>query len=198
MKRYLLSLFVLLLAIASCRSKPEATPESTPAVELLAVSTSAPAQPDSADSTPAISPTEVPTPIPPRYEPAECQFSPSNISNVICGYVTVPEDRSQVDGPTIRLHVAVASSYDSQPELDPLIYLSGGPGSFALQWLFWNIRDYSDVLKKRDVVFFDPRGVGFSEPSLDCPEVMETFHEILDQPLSNEEWVESMGRLKTE
>jgi pimeloyl-ACP methyl ester carboxylesterase len=121
----------------------------------------------------------------PRFEPAECAFSPSFISYVDCGYLIVPEDRDRSDSPTIRLHVAVAHSLGRDPEPDPLIYLSGGPGSFALQWLYGNLSNYSNILRKRDVVFFDPRGVGYSEPSLDCPEVMEAFHEVLDQPISD-------------
>jgi pimeloyl-ACP methyl ester carboxylesterase len=137
-------------------------------------------------------PTETTAPQIPRFESADCQFSPSNISNIRCGYVTVPENRSQDDGRAIRLHVAIANSYASDPEADPLIFLSGGPGSHALEWVYYNVRNYTDILKKRDVIFFDPRGVGYSEPSLDCPEVMEAFHETLDQPHSDEEWVEQI------
>ncbi len=126
----------------------------------------------------------------PRFEPADCAFSPPFISYVECGDLIVLEDRSRPEGQTIRLHVAVARSLGQEPEPDPLIYLPGGPGSFALHWLYGNITNYLDILKKRDIIFFDPRGVGYSEPSLDCPEVMEVFHETRAQPLSDQEWVD--------
>lgn len=127
----------------------------------------------------------------PRYESADCAFSPPFISNVECGYLIVPEDRDNPESPTIRLHVAIARSTAQDPEPDPLIYLSGGPGSFALQWLYGNLRNYSNLRRERDVIFFDPRGVGYSEPSLDCPEVMDAFHETRDQPISDAEWVDA-------
>jgi pimeloyl-ACP methyl ester carboxylesterase len=161
-------LVILIITLAACRPEPSPTLEPTP----------------------TSLPTEVPELAVPRFEPAECAFSPSFISYVDCGYLIVPEDRDRSDSPTIRLHVAVAHSLGRDPEPDPLIYLSGGPGSFALQWLYGNLSNYSNILRKRDVVFFDPRGVGYSEPSLDCPEVMEAFHEVLDQPISDAEWVD--------
>jgi pimeloyl-ACP methyl ester carboxylesterase len=128
----------------------------------------------------------------PRFEPAECAFSPAQIANVECGYLIVPENREQPGGPTIRLHVAIAHSISADPEPDPLIYLSGGPGSSSLQWLYGNLQNYSNIRRERDVIFFDPRGVGLSEPSLDCPEVMDAFHETLDQPVSDGAWMDAM------
>lgn len=137
-------------------------------------------------------PTDIPTPTVPHFERTDCRFFPNHISNVECGDLYVLENRKQNDGREIRLHVAIAKSYSNNPEPEPLIFLSGGPGSFSLQWISSNLRRFVDTLKHRDVIFFDPRGVGFSQPSLDCPEVMENFHEILGQEHSSEEWVNTM------
>jgi pimeloyl-ACP methyl ester carboxylesterase len=137
-----------------------------------------------------IQPTETPTPTTPRFEKADCKFN--RLSNVECGYLYVPKNREQNIGREIRLHVAVAKSYNDNPEPDPLIFLSGGPGSYSLQWLQSNLSRFVDILKHREVIFFDPRGVGFSEPSLDCPEVMENFHEILGREHSDDEWVNTI------
>ncbi len=141
-------------------------------------------------TTPNIQPTGFPTTTVPRFERTDCRFN--RITNVECGDLYVLENRERNDGHEIRLHVAIARSYSSEPEPEPLIFLSGGPGSFSLQWLNSNLRRIVDLLKYHDVIFFDPRGVGFSEPSLDCPEVMEEFHEILGQEHSSEEWVNTM------
>jgi pimeloyl-ACP methyl ester carboxylesterase len=184
-------MFLLLLLVNACQ---EDLPDDRQVEETLR-----PTANQSPSPSPAVSDTPIPTTMPTlvptaepvlfdaQFEPAECQFSPSNVSNLSCGYVTVPENRQVENGRNIRLHVAIASSYAAVPEEVPLIVLSGGPGSFALEWLYGNLHYYTDILKKRDVVFFDPRGVGYSEPSLDCPEVSETFGELLDQPLDQGE-----------
>ncbi len=148
--------------------------------------------PPSATKTPTFRPTEPPIPTVPRFEPTECRFFPGRISNVECGDLYVLENREQNNGREIRLHVAIARSYSDDPEPDPLIFHFGGPGSFSLEWLYRNLGRYVDILKHRDVIFFDPRGVGFSEPSLDCPEVMESFHETLGREHSSKEWVDSI------
>jgi pimeloyl-ACP methyl ester carboxylesterase len=96
--------------------------------------------------------------------------------------------------PIIRLHVAILRSDSETAEPDPLIYLSGGPGSFALDWLYWDVDLYQYILSKRDVVVFDQRGIGYSEPSMDCPEVSEEFHETLDENLSADELVQGKVR----
>ena len=151
-----------------------------------------PTPPPTATKTPTIQPTETPSPTVPRFESTECRFFPGHISKFECGDLYVLENREQNNGREIRLHVAIARSYSDDPESDPLIFLSGGPGSFSLEWVYQNLGRYVDILRHRDVIFFDPRGVGFSEPSLDCPEVMENFHEILGQEHSSEEWVNTM------
>jgi pimeloyl-ACP methyl ester carboxylesterase len=165
---------VLIITLTSCSSASQQPPDEIP------VPTNPPAQAAVEETEQAV----------PRFEPAECAFSPPFISYVDCGYLIVPENRDLPDSPMIRLHVAIAHSLGKDPEPDPLIYLSGGPGSFALEWLYGNIPNYTNIIKKRDVIFFDPRGVGFSEPSLDCPEVMEAFHETRAQPISDAEWAD--------
>jgi pimeloyl-ACP methyl ester carboxylesterase len=100
----------------------------------------------------------------------------------------VRENRALNDSPVIRLHVAILKSESQQPAPDPLIFLSGGPGSFSLEWLQWRVDEFQDILKERDVIFFDQRGIGYSEPFLDCPEVGEQFEAILDKNLSAAEW----------
>ncbi len=40
------------------------------------------------------------------------------------------------------------------------------------------------------MIFFDPRGVGYSEPALDCPEVMDAFHETHAEAISDQEWID--------
>lgn len=196
-QRYrLIPLLVFILAFAACRTSADITPDTVQ--DTIAVPATAPGNAEipspvpKPTTLPATTSTETPVPYEPRFEPADCQFSPSHISNISCGYVTVPENRGVTDGREIRLHVAIASSYADPPEEDPLIFLSGGPGSNALEWLYYHLRNYTDILRKRDVIFFDPRGIGFSEPSLDCPEVMDSFTKMLDLPQGEGELVDEL------
>ena len=148
---------------------------------------------DEATPTPTPTPTPAPTPTPSptpvsEFEPGECQFETPPGQTVDCGYLTVPEDRGQPDGPTIRLSVAIFKSQSDDPAPDPIVYLEGGPGGKALKAvpLVFNSR-FAPFLADRDLIMFDQRGIGYSEPALDCPEVEEFAYETLNQDLSPEE-----------
>ena len=53
--------------------------------------------------------------------------------DVRCGFLVVPEDRSHVPGPTIRLAVAIFKTPSSNPASDPVLELGGGPGNALLE-----------------------------------------------------------------
>jgi hypothetical protein len=55
--------------------------------------------------------------------------------DIVCGYVTVPEDHADPDSEAIQLAVAILRSPAAQPASDPLIILQGGPGTSALSTL---------------------------------------------------------------
>lgn len=92
--------------------------------------------------------------------------------DVDCGYLIVPEDRSDPNSPEIELAFAVlyAPAEDVRP--DPVIYLEGGPGGNAVGAL----EDWLDIpyVQDRDLILLDQRGTGYSLPSLNCPELEET------------------------
>lgn len=126
------------------------------------------------------SPTVIPvTPTPnyaPVFEPAPCSFTTPDGAQVECGFVIVPEDRSGNLADTIRLAVAVYHSTSSAPKPDPILYLSGGPGDEALEWSA-SVHEYliAPLLNERDFIVFDARGVGRSEPTLECDELGTTY-----------------------
>jgi pimeloyl-ACP methyl ester carboxylesterase len=109
----------------------------------------------------------------PRLEPADCPFEGADgRDDVQCSYLVVPENRNAPAGKILRLAVAVLKSTNPEPRPDPLVFLSGGPGgpsvrnSIArLNSPFWN-----RYRAERDLVFYDQRGTGFSEPEF-CPEM---------------------------
>lgn len=126
------------------------------------------------------SPTVVlPTPTPnyrPVFEPTPCTFAKPDQVRVDCGFVVVPEDRSRDPLDTIRIAVAVYHSTNSTPKPDPFLYLSGGPGGEAIGWGA-SVYEYviAPLLNERDFIIFDPRGVGRSQPALQCDEFGKTY-----------------------
>lgn len=105
------------------------------------------------------------------FEPSPCPFPP--LDGVTCGVLIVPEDHSDPNSPEIELMVAIIESRSSTPA-EPVIYLEGGPGGSAL----FAVEDYTrhPLRDNHDLILFDQRGTGFSQPSLNCYE-MEDFEE---------------------
>jgi pimeloyl-ACP methyl ester carboxylesterase len=121
----------------------------------------------------------------PRFEAAPCPFKAEAtvLEQVRCGYVTVPENRSLPDGRRLRLAVAILKSLSSTPRPDPVVYLAGGPGDTAVARApGFVINGTMDALRAdRDVILYDQRGIGFSEPAF-CPEVMSERAGVFDSP----------------
>jgi pimeloyl-ACP methyl ester carboxylesterase len=116
------------------------------------------------------------------FETVECWFETG--PNVECGYVTVPEDHNDPDGATIRLAVAIIHSQSRNPKSDPVVYLQGGPGGVAIEFMFKSpaLNLFGPFFSDRDFIVFDQRGVGLSEPSLHCPEYLSLFIDGVDTP----------------
>ncbi len=126
----------------------------------------------------------------PGFEEAECRFAVTVEREVRCGYLVVPADRSNPESPEVRLHVAIFSSDNPNPEPDPVIYLEGGPGGDALETVPFSFEDrFGAYLVNRDLVMFDQRGTGYSEPSLACPESRQLDFELLDDVLPPDDYV---------
>ncbi|MBI1282564.1 MAG: alpha/beta fold hydrolase [Anaerolineaceae bacterium] len=109
----------------------------------------------------------------PSIEPTSCWMELAEGlvegQNVECGYLIVPEDRTNPSSPTIQLAYAVLRAPSDSPKPDPVIYLAGGPGGNAVGEL--NAWVGTTYLEDRDLILLDQRGTGFSQPTLNCPEV---------------------------
>jgi pimeloyl-ACP methyl ester carboxylesterase len=72
--------------------------------------------------------------------------------------------------------------------LDPVLKISGGPGSSGLNTAGYLLGKGLDaMLEQRDFVVFDQRGTGYSRPRLDCPERIEITPALLGGRLTEEE-----------
>ncbi len=106
-------------------------------------------------------------------EPASCWMTlPDGVvegQNLDCGYLNVPENRSDASSPTIQLAYTVLHASADVVKPDAIIYLSGGPGGNAVGEIDGWIN--TPYLQDRDLVLLDQRGTGYSLPTLNCPEV---------------------------
>lgn len=82
--------------------------------------------------------------------------------DMLCGTLSVWEDREARSGRKIDLHVVVVPAHAETPEPDPLVLIGGGPGE-AITGAAPHIRgDDPEALKRRDVLLLDQRGTGKS------------------------------------
>lgn len=126
----------------------------------------------------------------PRFEETACKFQRPR-SGTRCGDLIVREDRSNPDSPAIRIHVGIVPPLDpTNAQPDPVVYLDGGPGGWSLYWVGFR-SELTDMYRNRELIVFDQRGIGFSEPALDCPELIDFYYEYLpvDLPVDEAEWL---------
>lgn len=105
--------------------------------------------------------------------------SPGNLTGA-AGRARAPLGSSSV-GPSSKrmmldLPVVVISTPKDRQHDDAVVYLSGGPGDG--DWVdadrigyWWTYLADNPWLRHRDLVLFDQRGVGMTEPRADCPEL---------------------------
>lgn len=106
-----------------------------------------------------------------RFESSACPNMPTPVAaldHARCGFLIVPENRARPEGRSIRLAVAIIPAASPTPRSDPVVFMSGGPGGAALPLA----QDLVGIglNRDRDTILMDQRGVGHSEPALDCPE----------------------------
>lgn len=107
------------------------------------------------------------------------------------GTFSVPENRAAGGSRRIALRYVRFPSTSSTPG-SPIVYLAGGPGGSGTGAargsrfpLFQALRAYGDVIA------FDQRGTGMSEPDLDCH---ERYQLPLDKPLNRRAWTRSVNQ----
>jgi pimeloyl-ACP methyl ester carboxylesterase len=110
----------------------------------------------------------------PRFEAGDCPFQVPAGTTWDCGFVVVPEDRTDPDNTnTLRIATAIQRGDGSSP--DPVVLLAGGPGESVIPSAAVYASLFGQISGDRDLVFFDQRGAGASEPSLQCPGFTEAY-----------------------
>ncbi len=133
---------------------------------------------------------------PARDVPYQCNCSEVGIdsswadsSDVVCYQVPVSQNANNYSSSKkILMAVAVVKASGASP-LEPLLYLHGGPGISTLS----NVKRYINspawklIREKHDLVFFDYRGTGFSQPDL-CSDLMDSLDNFRKTNPSMEEY----------
>ncbi|MEQ1698569.1 MAG: alpha/beta hydrolase [Ilumatobacteraceae bacterium] len=104
------------------------------------------------------------------------------------GMIEVPLDYSKPNGETIQLYVARHRAVDQANRIGTLLVNPGGPGSGGTGLAFAAENIYGQPLLDRfDIVGWDPRGTGFSEPSVDCIDDYDPYFGLDSSPDTPEE-----------
>lgn len=83
---------------------------------------------------------------------------------LLCGKLTVFENRATQAGRTIDLKVVVLPALDGNHTEAPLFHLEGGPGVAATGVAYFYAKEGIEYRRHRDVVLVDQRGTGESNP----------------------------------
>ncbi|QHI35392.1 Carboxylesterase A [Kordia antarctica] len=106
-----------------------------------------------------------------------------NEDTITWHYLSVPENWEKPESNTIKIAVSVLKNKANLENAPAVVFIQGGPGASGVQ----NIGSWvNHVLRENnDIVLFDIRGTGYSEPRL-CPDLGAEFLTILAKNQSPE------------
>ena len=99
------------------------------------------------------------------------------------GYLEVPLDYDDPTGATVSLYVVRHLAVDPAARIGTLLVNPGGPGyggsvlAFSAEGIYGQ-----DLLDQFDIVGWDPRGTGLSEPAIDCIDDYDRFFGLDSSP----------------
>ncbi|MFJ8113545.1 alpha/beta hydrolase [Streptomyces sp. NPDC096132] len=113
------------------------------------------------------------------WQPCE---SPYGEGTFECTTLEVPVDWQEPDGATVDLALARHRATDPERRIGSLLINPGGPGGSGVSFAFGAPFSFSPALLERfDIVGFDPRGVGLSDP-VRCDEELIAAQDSLLYP----------------
>ena len=151
----------------------------TPAPELTAAPTATPTLTPMPSPNPTAAPTPTRLPLPtvaptlaPEPTPAgeRINWTRCGSSELECGFVEVPADHRDPEAGSISIAVNVRRATSQHERIGYLFVNPGGPGGSGVEF----VRDLpllgftDEIVSHFDIVGFDPRGVGESEPAFAC------------------------------
>lgn len=93
----------------------------------------------------------------------------------------VPVDWADPDGPRFELFLARYNAQDQGGKIGTLLVNPGGPGSEGTFLALAAARIYDqELLRRFDIVAWDPRGTGESDPPIDCIDDYDPYFTAID------------------
>ena len=173
---WLIAAFAVVAAGCSSSAEPTIVTSEPYEVTATAPTTSSPAA--------TTTDTEPPTTVAPidssRIEvpPIEWQSAGGGVED---GYLSVPLDYNDPTGPTIEIYVARFPARDASRRIGSLLVNPGGPGFGGSDFAFYADQIYdAALLDVFDIVGWDPRGTGLSEPTIDCIDDYDPYFAEID------------------
>ena len=94
---------------------------------------------------------------------------------LLCGKLTVFENRETRTGRTIDLNIVVLPAFDQKTKAEPVFDLAGGPGASSTAAADFYAGPGKDYRRRNDVVLVDQRGTGQSN-RLAIPQEKTALH----------------------
>ena len=102
-------------------------------------------------------------------------------TGIDCGYLTVPVNYNDPTGPSFKLYTAVHRATDTSQRIGSLLVNPGGPGFGGSDFAVYAEQIYGQrLLEQFDIVAWDPRGTGLSEPAIDCVDDYDRYFAGVD------------------
>lgn len=126
---------------------------------------------------------------------SDCSFLDNvhDTSRLVCGSVQVPENHGRPEGRQISIAYVIVKSEDRGTSEYPMIHFTGGPGGQALRNITTVLNN--PILKTRDIIRFDQRGIGKSSP---LPDLTTKVYNLFPEDLTSEQERERIGSLVQE
>ena len=109
--------------------------------------------------------------------PAACPFTlpgETEGEGYACGILRVPQFRDDPTGTQLGIFYAQLKATLPAADQPPLLFLAGGPGASGVYDAPLLASTLAPLRADRDLLFFDIRGAGFSQPRLDCTALGDT------------------------
>jgi pimeloyl-ACP methyl ester carboxylesterase len=104
-----------------------------------------------------------------------------------CAYLEVPLDYSRPDGEIARLALLRHKAGQPSQRIGSLVINPGGPGGTGTDLAAYLAKQVENTVvgQRFDIVGFDPRGVGNSEPAIECLTPRESYASLTDEVVDN-------------
>ena len=144
--------------------------------------------PDTTDAVPAT--TEPGEPMP--FDPGPVEWEEFD-AEVDVATVSVPVDYANPDGDTFDLFLARSAALDPEARIGSLLVNPGGPGYGGSDFAFFAAQIFPRTLRERfDIIGWDPRGTGESDPPVDCIDDYDPYFTDIDSTTETDEEYERL------